>query len=327
MPNSSDTVRPSRQPGGLKAATSRLALQRRLDALFRALASDFLLREQFVTDPSQVTAEYVMGKRIAPENAAALNHLIYSTLSSQRMIQWCRRYAIAQTRADKINHRQFIRDFSHAAAHSGASQVVEGLATLALSPSAIRLEDAWLQVIFGPWLRGEDGTGDTGTDVTDTTGTDVTGTDTTGTDVTGTGTDVTGTGTDITGTDITGTDITGTDITGTDITGTDITGTDITGITGITGTDITGTLTAITWSTYITGTGTGTFGTGTFTEATTPFTHTGITRSPFTTYTTDRGPMDPYFFGMSYVVVALDALTTYARQLQKAGELSRFWEE
>lgn len=328
MPNNSETDRTRRQPGGLRPATSRLALQRRLDALFRALASDFLLREQFVTDPSQVTAEYVLGKRIAPENAAALNHLIYSVLASQRMIQWCRRYAIAQTSADKITHRQFMRDFSHAVAHSGAAHVVEGLTTLAMSPTAMRLEDAWLQVVFGPWMGGDDGTGDTGTDSTDITGS----TDSTdSTDITSiTGTDITGTtGTDVTtGTGITGTDITGTDITGTN--GTDITaGTGITGITFITGTDITdsGTLTAITWSTYITGTGTGTFGTGTFTDSTTPFTHTGITRSPFTTYTTDRGPLDPYFFGMSYVVVALDALTAYSRQLLRSGELARFWEE
>ena len=267
----------------------------------------------------------MLGKRITPENAAALNHLIYSVLASQRMIQWCRRYAIAQTSADRITHRQFMRDFSHAVAHSGAAHVVEGLTTLAMSPTAMRLEDAWLQVVFGPWMRGDDGTGDTGTDSTDITGS------TDSTDIT----DIT----EITGTDITGTDYSSPAPTSLAPTSPapispapmsrDITAriTGITGITFITGTDVTGTLTAITWSTYITGTGTGTFGTGTFTDSTTPFTHTGITRSPFTTYTTDRGPLDPYFFGMSYVVVALDALTAYSRQLLRSGESARFWEE
>jgi hypothetical protein len=316
-------------PPGLQ----RLALQRRLDALFRALASDFLLREQFVTDPAQVTAEYVLGRRIPAQRAAALNYLLYASLASQRLIQWFRAYAIQQTDIRKITKKRFIEDFAKAVAQTGSHHVVEGLAKMALSSTpALQLEDSWLQVIFGPWRHfGEDGTGDTGTD---STGTDSTGTDSTGTgtDSTGTGTDVTGTGTDVTGT---GTEITGTG-TGTDITGTGTetgTGTDITGtgtLTNITLTDGTltdGTLTAVTWSTFITGTGTGTFGTGTSTESTTPFTHTGITRSPFTTFTTDRGPNDPYFFGMSYVIVALDALTSYARQLQRAGELSSIWME
>jgi uncharacterized protein YjbI with pentapeptide repeats len=351
--------------GGLHA----LALQRRVDALFRAMASDFLLREQFVTDPAQVAAEYVHGKRLEPEEAATLNYLIYSCLESDHLIGWFRHYAIARG-GRPIARDEFVRDFAVAAVANHGQRAVLALAELAMADvPRVALSDAWLGVIFSRLPVISEGTDDgteftdataietdeTGTDFTgtDLTGTDLTGTDLTGTDFTGTGTgtDITGTGTDITGTDITGTgtDITGTDITGTgtDITGTDITGTDITGtltLTGTltgTGTLLTGTGTLITDVTDLTGTllthltditGTGTFTaltwtaitstTGTVTtESTTPFTHTGFTRSPFTTATT----LDRFtgFLNSSYVIVTLEALTQFARQLIRAGALDK----
>jgi len=40
---------------------ARAAVLRRFDALFRAMSQDFLLREQFVTDPAQIASEYVYG--------------------------------------------------------------------------------------------------------------------------------------------------------------------------------------------------------------------------------------------------------------------------
>ncbi|HEY0640289.1 MAG TPA: hypothetical protein VGD67_21885 [Pseudonocardiaceae bacterium] len=62
--------------------------QRRIDALFRALASDYLLREQFVTDPAQILTEYVSGRRLDPEAAAAANHLVYAMVSNPRLLRW-----------------------------------------------------------------------------------------------------------------------------------------------------------------------------------------------------------------------------------------------
>nr|WP_155827982.1 hypothetical protein [Granulicoccus phenolivorans] len=73
-------------------------------------------------------------------------------------------------------------------------------------------------------------------------------------------------------------------------------------------------MTAITWSTFITGTtGTGTNVTDPFTRS--PFTHTG----PGTAYlgTADRFGQ----FGPDYLMVTLDALAQYATQLRESGVL------
>jgi hypothetical protein len=295
----------------------QLALQRRLDALFRALASDFLLREQFITDPAQIASEYVNGKRLAPEESAAINYLIYSCLGNNYLISWLRDYAMRSDRKP-ITQQELVQDFAVAVVEQRAHHVVSALAHFALHDTPrIQLDNDWLQVIFGRWRHfGEDGTDD----ATDSTGTDD-ATDSTGTDD---ATDSTGTddATDSTGTDSTGTDTTGTDSTGTDTTGTgitDSTGTDATDATDATGgTDQNSTLTAVTWKTYITETTEKTH------PSTTPFTHTGITRSPITTATTLNTER---FFGISHVVVTLEALTTYARQLIRSGALDSFWQE
>lgn len=308
----------------------QLALQRRLDALFRALASDFLLREQFITDPAQIASEYINGKRIAPEQSAAMNYLIYSCLANNYLISWLRDYAMRSDGKEPITQQRFVRDFSAAVVGQRAHQVVSALAHFALHDTArIKLDDNWLQVIFGRWHHfGEEGTdeatdstGTESTDSTDSTGTDD-ATDTTGTD---------STGTDNTGTDSTGTDGTGTDATdATDVTdATDATdSTDNTGNTGITatgtdatdstGTDQNSTLTAVTWKTYITDTTDKTH------PSTTPFTHTGMTRSPITTATTLNTER---FLGTSHVIITLEALTSYARHLIRSGALDDFLSE
>jgi hypothetical protein len=296
----------------------QLALQRRLDALFRALASDFLLREQFITDPAQIASEYINGKRIAPEASAAMNYLIYSCLANNYLISWLRDYAM-RSDGKAITQQNFVREFSTAVVEQRAHHVVAALAHFALHDTArIQLDDNWLQVIFGRWHRfGEDGTDD----ATDSTGTDDTGTDSTdSTDSTGTddATDSTGTddNTDSTGTDD-ATDSTGTDdnTDSTGTTGTDSTGTDSTDSTG---TDQNFTLTAVTWKTYITDTTEKTH------PSTTPFTHTGMTRSPITTATTQNTER---FLGTSHVIITLEALTSYARQLIRSGALDTFWSE
>ena len=68
--------------------TSQLGNKRRVDALFRALSSDYLLREQFVTDPAQILTEYVSGERLDPNAAAAANHLVYAVVSSPGLLKW-----------------------------------------------------------------------------------------------------------------------------------------------------------------------------------------------------------------------------------------------
>lgn len=267
----------------------QLALQRRLDALFRALASDFLLREQFITDPAQIASEYINGKRIAPDKAAAMNYLIYSCLANNYLISWLRDYAMRSDGQEPITQQRFVRDFSAAVVEQRAPHVVSALAHFALHDTArIQLDDNWLQVIFGRWHHfGEEETDD----ATDSTGTDSTdATDSTDS----------------------------TDSTGTDATGTDATGTDATDATDATGTDLNSTLTAVTWKTYITDTTDKTH------PSTTPFTHTGMTRSPITTATTLNTER---FLGTSHVIITLEALTSYARHLIRSGALEDFWSE
>src|SRR5260370_20495936 len=68
----------------------RAAIVRRVDALFRAMSSDFLLREQFITDPAQILSEYVYAKKLPPDETAPINHLIYSVMSSRSLLHWLR---------------------------------------------------------------------------------------------------------------------------------------------------------------------------------------------------------------------------------------------
>ena len=68
----------------------RAAIVRRVDALFRAMSSDFLLREQFVTDPAQILSEYVYSRKLPPDETAPINHLIYSVMSNRGLVNWLR---------------------------------------------------------------------------------------------------------------------------------------------------------------------------------------------------------------------------------------------
>jgi hypothetical protein len=107
---------------------SELQVTRRVDALFKAFSSDFLLREQFVTDPAQILAEYVTGERLPAATAESANHLLYSVLSHPRLLAWVGDYS----RADGGNPpsgQQFARDFAHAVAVSGDDQAVFSLVT------------------------------------------------------------------------------------------------------------------------------------------------------------------------------------------------------
>jgi hypothetical protein len=66
---------------------------RRVDALFKTLSTDYLLREQFVTDPAQVMSEYVSGDRLPEAASDAANQLLYSVMSNPRLRDWVSRYA------------------------------------------------------------------------------------------------------------------------------------------------------------------------------------------------------------------------------------------
>ena len=89
---------------------SRMGDKRRVDALFKVLSSDFLLSEQFVTDPAQILNEYVSGKRLKSDDAAAANHLVYAVVSNPKLFAWLEGYA--RSNAEVPAGDDFIRDFA-----------------------------------------------------------------------------------------------------------------------------------------------------------------------------------------------------------------------
>ncbi|MFL6139740.1 MAG: hypothetical protein ACJ74O_18355 [Frankiaceae bacterium] len=101
---------------------SHLRDQRRIQALFRASASDYLLREQFVTDPAQLLSEYVSGQRLDPDAAAAANHLVYAMVSNPRLLGWLQTYASRS--AEVPSGDEFAQDFARALSRDGDEQTL-----------------------------------------------------------------------------------------------------------------------------------------------------------------------------------------------------------
>jgi hypothetical protein len=105
------------------------ATGRRLDALFRAMAGDYLLREQFVTEPTQILFEYVHGRRLDAEAAAVNDQLVYAVLSSPALLVWLRDYLGAR----RAGREEFMRAFVQAVVRHDAAPVVTALARAAVS--------------------------------------------------------------------------------------------------------------------------------------------------------------------------------------------------
>src|SRR5262245_5394647 len=104
----------------------RAAIIRRIDALFRAMSGDFLLREQFVTDPVQVLWEYVHGSALATEKATYANQLLYAVMANPGLRQWYWNYAV-QAQGHPPPTRSFRANFGRALAAAGADHVVYAL--------------------------------------------------------------------------------------------------------------------------------------------------------------------------------------------------------
>jgi hypothetical protein len=103
-----------------------LRAARRTDALFKAVSGDFLLREQFVTDPAQILSEYVHGKRLPDGTAGAANQLLFAVVSNPGLANWMRQYAKVHG-GDPPPDEAFARDFARAVAENPDEQVVIAL--------------------------------------------------------------------------------------------------------------------------------------------------------------------------------------------------------
>jgi len=127
---------------------ARAAVLRRFDALFRAMSQDFLLREQFVTDPAQIASEYVYGARLAPRRAVVINQLLYAIAANPHLAQWLHDYAIRH-RFELPRRDRLVRDFSHAVARHGGHDVVVSLIRASVeNESAINFESPATEAAF-----------------------------------------------------------------------------------------------------------------------------------------------------------------------------------
>ncbi|MEU6482462.1 hypothetical protein [Streptomyces sp. NPDC046887] len=115
---------------------SRTANVRRIDALFQTMETDFLLREQFITGPSQVLAEYLDGPSVSREQAALTDRLIYAVFANQGLLQWFQEYVHRNT--DPVpSGTRFLSDFCEATVSHGGRDVVAVLLEGCLAQTAI----------------------------------------------------------------------------------------------------------------------------------------------------------------------------------------------
>ncbi len=112
------------RPNLISAAEGKVA--RRTGALFKALSSDFLLREQFVTDPSQVLGEFVLGERPSAEAGDVANQLVYAVMSNPGLRDWMGAYARQQNGATPPRD-DFAHSFAKAVARHGDDLTVLAL--------------------------------------------------------------------------------------------------------------------------------------------------------------------------------------------------------
>jgi hypothetical protein len=166
---------------------------RRSKALFQALSNDFLLREQFVTDPATILCEYVHGKALERAIADGANQLLYAVFSTPAMLNWLRERASASN-LDTSTDRAFAADLANAMGRHGDDIVASALLRMgasegaAVSPALELLRS--VGAMLGPGGRvsgGTEATPGTGTEATPGTGTQSTpGTGTQSTPGTGT---------------------------------------------------------------------------------------------------------------------------------------------
>jgi hypothetical protein len=114
---------PGSLPGGIWATSiASQAIMHRLDALFRAVASDYLLREQFVTGPSSVILEYVYGSTLAPGQASVSDQLIYAVMSSRPLLEWIHEHSLKYDNSSTRN--SYAELFARGVVERGAHRVV-----------------------------------------------------------------------------------------------------------------------------------------------------------------------------------------------------------
>ncbi|TFB42270.1 hypothetical protein [Pseudomonas sp. F01002] len=129
----------------------------RTNALFKAMSTDYLLREQFATDPAQVLINYVQGAYPTQASTDTTNQLIFAVLSCSPLRRWMDAVGRREDHAQLSRH-SFAVEFAKAAAASG-----DYLVTLALIRSASDKEGEFMaRLDLLRWITGAMGAGTTG---------------------------------------------------------------------------------------------------------------------------------------------------------------------
>ncbi|MEN2786955.1 hypothetical protein ACFOKI_08470 [Sphingomonas qilianensis] len=135
------------------------ATVRRVDALFNAMSADYLLREQFVTDPAQILAEYVHGRKLPPEEALSLNRLIYLMMSNEGLVSWFLDRALRYDEPPAQQVEDFVEAFSAAVLeHGDASLLAALIRGAAVSVPIVRLDERLISEALRTLLAVTDGT-------------------------------------------------------------------------------------------------------------------------------------------------------------------------
>jgi hypothetical protein len=98
----------------------------RTHAMFKAMSSDYLLREQFATDPMQIFCDYVLTDRASKFEADSANQLIFSVFSSPPLRRWMGAYSRRLGGKSPSRH-SFVSQFAGAIAESRDSLVALAL--------------------------------------------------------------------------------------------------------------------------------------------------------------------------------------------------------
>lgn len=132
----------------------RAATVRRMDALFKAMSTDYLLREQFISAPTEVLSEYLYGRQIDGEQASASNLLIYAVVANGDLRSWLHGYALTH-RGNVPSGEQFARDFAAAASQHGGDSVAQAIATA--TEHNVRFDEDLLHYILNIGVLSQDG--------------------------------------------------------------------------------------------------------------------------------------------------------------------------
>jgi hypothetical protein len=153
---SKETTTLAARPHPSELDIRRTAALRRTNALFKSMASDFLLREQFVTEPTRVLTEYVHSDSVAADRAEASDQLVYAVMASPGLLAWLRDYAM-HLRETLPSRDQFMHDMLRAAVAEGAYHVIFAIARADIEGHDVLGRAAALPVLLDLIVHGAGG--------------------------------------------------------------------------------------------------------------------------------------------------------------------------